>query len=64
MKGQIFEKQTGKFDPRTMILTLREYEEAILELEPFASGVVTTGMEKNKILKKFVDLAKQIRERK
>ncbi len=68
MAGEIFEKQTGKYDPRTMILTLKEYEKVILELEPFASGMITTETVNNncfrEVLEKFVDLAKQIKEKK
>lgn len=68
MKGQIFEKQTGKFDLRTLILTTREYEDLILKLEPFASGMLSTETVNDntfiEILEEFVDLAQQIKDKK
>ncbi len=67
MAGEVFVKQTGsKYDMRTLILTLKEYEEAILELEPFLDELQQSVQTKkvDDALQKFVDLAKQIKEKK
>lgn len=68
MKGEIFNTQTStKFDMRHLLLTLKEYEEILVDLGPWASAAMDDPKVCDTlkgILERVVDTSVQIIESK